>query len=509
MSRFPHLRQDFAASLVVFLVALPLCVGVAVASGVPAELGLVTGIVGGLVTGLLPGSSLQVSGPAAGLTVLVFEAVDTYGLPALGVIVLAAGVLQLVMGALRLGRWFRAISVSVVEGMLAGIGLVLIAGQLYAAAGLEAPAAGVDKILGLPGAVVAALGSPEALTPLAVGAGTVALMVLWRRMPGPAGAVPGALAAVLLATAVTLAFGLPVATVEVQGLLGAVQPPGADAFGELASVGLIGTIVAFTLIASAESLFSAAAVDRLHDGPRTRYDKELMAQGAGNTVCGVLGALPMTAVIVRSSTNVRAGARTKASRVMHGVWLLLFAALLPSALALIPLPALAGILVHAGWKLIPFRPVVALWRGQRGEALILAVTAVSIVVVNMFEGVLIGLALSVVKTAWEASHAKLKVIDKGAGPIQVYLSGNATFLRLPRILDTLESLPEDRPVELNLTGLHHLDHACRTALGDWAEQHGAAGTVPVRITKGPKTRSTDHDTRVAAVQAPPGGSDPR
>ncbi|WP_189232207.1 SulP family inorganic anion transporter [Streptomyces flaveolus] len=483
ISAFPHWRQDLTASLVVFLVALPLCVGVAVASGVPAELGLVTGIVGGLVTGFLPGSSLQVSGPAAGLTVLVFGAVDTYGLPALGVIVLATGLLQLAMGALKLGRWFRAISLSVVEGMLAGIGLVLIAGQLYSAAGLEAPASGLDKIIGLPGAAADALGSTGALTSLALGAGTVAVMVLWKRLPKRVRTVPGALAAVGLATAVTAVFGLSVATVEVNGLLDSVQPPGADAFGELANVGLLGTIVAFTLIASAESLFSAAAVDRLHNGPRTQYDKELMAQGAGNSVCGLLGALPMTAVIVRSSANVGAGARTKASRVLHGVWLLLFAALLPSALALIPLPALAGILVHAGWKLIPFRGIVSLWRGHRGEALILVVTAVSIVAVNMFEGVLIGMALSVAKTAWEASHLKLEVVDKGAGPVQAHLSGNATFLRLPKMLESLEALPQDRPVELDLSGLHHLDHACRTALENWAERHSAAGTDPVKVTE--------------------------
>jgi MFS superfamily sulfate permease-like transporter len=482
MTKYPHLRQDFAASLVVFLVALPLCVGVAVASGVPAELGLVTGIVGGIVTGMMRGSSLQVSGPAAGLTVLVFEAVREFGLPVLGVLVLATGLLQLLMGALKLGRWFRAISVSVVEGMLAGIGLVLIAGQLYSVADAKAPASGLAKIAGLPGALAQAAGNTEALTSLALGAGTIAVLVLWKRLPRQVRTVPGPLAAVGLATLVTVAFSLPVATVEVKGLLGAIQPPGAEAFGELASVGVLATIVAFTLIASAESLFSAAAVDRLHDGPRTEYDKELMAQGAGNTVCGVLGALPMTAVIVRSSANVQAGAKTKASRVMHGVWLLLFAALLPAALALIPLPALAGILVHAGFKLIPFRGIVSLWRGHRGEALILVVTAVSIVAVNMFEGVLIGLALSVAKTAWEASHVKLEVIDKGAGPIQAYLSGNATFLRLPKILDSLEALPQDRPVELNLSGLHHLDHACRTALENWAERHSTAGTEPVRLT---------------------------
>ncbi len=482
LSKFPHLRQDFLASVVVFLVAVPLCVGVAVASGVPAELGLVTGIVGGLVTGLMRGSSLQVSGPAAGLTVIVFEAVSEFGVGTLGVIVLIAGLLQLAMGFFRIGRWFRAISVSVVEGMLCGIGLVIIAGQLYAAAGLKAPETGIGKITGLPRAFADALGSTEALASLAIGAGTIAVIVLWSRMPKRARSVPGALAAVVLATAITLGLGLPVATVEVEGLLGVVQPPGAEAFGELASPAIWGTIIAFALIASAESLFSAAAVDRLHDGPRTEYDKEMVAQGTGNTVCGLLGALPMTAVIVRSSANVNAGAKTKASRVLHGVWLLLFAAALPFALALIPLPALAGILVHAGWKLIPFRQVAALWREHRGEAAILVVTALAIVVVNMFEGVLIGLALAVAKTAWEASHVRLDVIDKGAGPIEAHLAGNATFLRLPKILDTLESLPQDRPVELDLSGLHHLDHACRTALESWAERHSATGIEPVKLT---------------------------
>ncbi|MGW0190500.1 SulP family inorganic anion transporter [Streptomyces sp. NPDC003362] len=482
MTKFPHIRQDFLASVVVFLVAVPLCVGVAVASGVPAELGLVTGIVGGLLTGLMPGSSLQVSGPAAGLTVIVFEAVSEFGVGTLGVIVLIAGLLQLAMGFLKIGRWFRAISVAVVEGMLCGIGLVIIAGQIYAAAGLEAPDSGVGKIVGLPGAFADALGSTEALTSLAIGAGTIAVIVLWKKLPKAVRSVPGALAAVVLATVATAAFGLPVATVEVEGLLGVVQPPGAEAFGELASPAIWGTIVAFALIASAESLFSAAAVDRLHDGPRTQYDKEMIAQGTGNTVCGLLGALPMTAVIVRSSANVNAGARTKASRVLHGVWLLLFAAAMPWALALIPIPALAGILVHAGWKLIPFRQIVDMWRSHKGEALILVVTAVAIVAVNMFEGVLIGLALSVVKTAWEASHVRLEVVDKGAGPIQACLSGNATFLRLPKILDSLESLPQDRPVELDLSGVHHLDHACRTALENWAERHSHTGIEPVKLT---------------------------
>ncbi|MGP4086480.1 SulP family inorganic anion transporter [Streptomyces sp. KR55] len=477
-----YFKQDFAASVVVFLVALPLCVGVAVASGVPAELGIVTGVVGGLVTGLLPGSSLQVSGPAAGLTVLVFEAVHEHGLGALGVIVLATGLLQLGMGALRWGRWFRAISVAVVEGMLAGIGLVLIAGQLYAMTHSKAPSSGIDKIAGLPQMLAGSLDSAPAVASLLLGAGTIAVLVLWPRLPKKVRVVPGPLAAVALATITSLAFSLPVTDVTVKGLFSAIQPPTPSGFAGLADVGMVSTVLAFTLIASAESLFSAAAVDRLHDGPRTDYDKELMAQGAGNTVCGLLGALPMTAVIVRSAANVQAGARTKASRVLHGAWLLLFAALLPAALGVIPIPALAAVLVHSGFKLIPVKELVSLWRGHRGEAVILVVTAVSIVAISMFEGVLIGLALAVGKTAWEASHVRLEIVDKGAGPVQAHLSGNATFLRLPKILDTLEAIPQDRPVDLDLSRVHHLDHACRTALENWAERHGATGAAEAKVT---------------------------
>ncbi|MFH9725265.1 SulP family inorganic anion transporter [Streptomyces sp. NPDC017254] len=476
-----HLRHDLAASLVVFLVALPLCIGVAVASGVPAELGLITGIVGGLVTGPMRGSSIQVSGPAAGMTVLVFEAVRTLGLAVLGVAVLLAGLLQIVMGLLRWGRWFRAISLSVVEGMLAGIGLVIVAGQLYAAAGIDAPASGPDRLAGLPAALWRALTGTATLAALAVAAATVLVVVGWRRMPGRVRTVPGALVAILLAALATALLELPLATVRVSGVLNAVSVPGADAFAAVTDLALLGTVLAFVLIASAESLFGAAAVDRLHDGPRTDYDKELMAQGCGNTVCGLLGALPMTAVIVRSAANVQAGARTKASRVLHGVWLLLFAALLPGTLEHVPLAALAGILVHAGWRLIPFRGVVTLWRGHRGEALVLVVTAVAIVAVNMLEGVLIGLALSVGKAAWDASHLRVDRTDDGLGPVRVRLSGNANFLRLPKLLDVLEALPRDRPVELDLSGLHHLDHACRSALEAWAERHCTAGPGHVRL----------------------------
>ncbi|MEU2744160.1 SulP family inorganic anion transporter [Streptomyces sp. NPDC007095] len=467
-------RADLSASLVVFLVALPLCVGVAIASGVPAELGLVTGIVGGLVAGVLPGSSLQVSGPAAGLTVLVYEAVQTYGLRALGVLVLGAGLVQLTLGALRLGRWFRAVSVAVVQGMLAGIGLVLIAGQVYAMGDASAPASGLGKIAGL----VSLPGDADPVA-LAVGGATVVVLLLWPRWRRGARVVPAPLPAVALAAGVTGVFDLSVRRVEVRGLLDAVQPPSLADLGRLTEVGMLGTVVAFALIASAESLFSAAAVDRLHRGPRTDYDRELIAQGAGNAVCGALGALPMTAVIVRSAANVQAGAQTKVSRVLHGVWLLVFTVVVPGVLGIIPVAALAGLLVHAGCKLVPVREVRVLWRGHRGEVVVLGVTAVAIVVGNLFEGVLVGLALAVAKTAWDISHVHVETEDRGTAGMVVRVMGNATFLRLPKLLDALEALPHDRDVRLELGGLRHVDHACAAALERWAaaRDHERVATI--------------------------------
>ncbi|QXJ21946.1 SulP family inorganic anion transporter [Actinomadura graeca] len=485
------LRGEISASLVVFLVALPLCAGVAVASGVPAGLGLITGIVGGLVVGLLPGSSLQVSGPAAGLTVLVYEAVQEYGLGALGAIVMAAGLAQVALGMLRMGRWFRAISVAVVEGMLAGIGLTIIAGQLYAMAGATAPGSGIAKIAGVPELLLDSAGSGPALAALGIGVTTIGLLMGWPYLPRRVRAVPAPLAAVALATGLSLLLDAPVARLKVEGLLGSIQPPGGDDLARLAEVGVIGTVVAFALISSAESLFSAAAVDRMHDGPRTDYDKELMAQGFGNTLCGALGALPMTAVIVRSSANVQAGAKTKASRVLHGFWLLLFAALLPGLLEVIPLAALAGVLVFAGWKLIPLAQLRRLWREHRGESVILVVTAVAVVSLNLFEGVLLGLLLAVVKSAWDTSHLQIQVHgvdddgDEPRRPVRVTLTGNATFLRLPQIIDTLDGLPHHRPVELDLTGVRHLDHACRTALTGWVDRHNQAIPAPAPVEDRP------------------------
>lgn len=367
--------------------------------------------------------------------------------------------------------------------MLAGIGLIIIAGQLYAlAAAVDMPAGNADKILKLPSLIGDLIGSANARSSAMIGLGVIAIIVTWSRLPARVRIVPAALVAVALAAAATAWLRLPIAMIEIRGLSAAIQPPDASRFVALTDLGLLTTIVAFTLIASAESLFSAAAIDRLHTGARTQYNKELIAQGAGNAVCGLLGALPMTAVIVRSAANVDAGAKTRASRVFHGVWLLLFTAMLPTVLGLIPTAALSGLLLYAGWKLLPVSKLVPMWREHRGEATVLVVTAAAILTAGMLEGVVIGLLAAVIKTAWETSHVHIAVEDRGHGPIRVTLAGSATFLRLPKMLDTLEPLPAAGPIELDLSGLRHLDHACRTALTSWAQRRNdSSDNQPVQL----------------------------
>jgi MFS superfamily sulfate permease-like transporter len=475
---------DLGASLVVFLVAVPLCVGVAVASGVPAELGIVTGIVGGLVVGLLPGSTMQVSGPAAGLTVLVASAVDQHGLGALGVIVLGAGVVQILLGVSRLGTWFRAISPSVVQGMLAGIGLVLILGQIYPVGGLTQPESTWAKFAGIPDLLITAVTTSEGISGLVLAVVALVIMAAWKKVPGPLGLVPGALIAVVVTSAAAALLAMPVQKVEVGSLLAALNVPTAADWGDLVTPAVLGSILTFALIASAESLFSAAAVDRMHDAPKTQYNKELVAQGAGNAICGVFGALPMTAVIVRSSANVQAGAKTKLSRVLHGFWLLLFVVLLPGVLAFIPTGVLAALLIQAGWKLLELRQVVALVREHRSEAFVLVLTAGMIVGTDLLIGTLTGLAVAIVKTAIEVSRLSVKA-EHGDEHVHVELGGNATFLRLPRLLDHLEQLPTGKHVHLDLTMVRHLDRACHQAVEHWAAQRRRGNcTVEVALPAG-------------------------
>ncbi|MFE1441487.1 SulP family inorganic anion transporter [Streptomyces sp. NPDC058739] len=507
------LGTEITASLVVFLVALPLCIGVAVASGVPAELGIVSGVVGGLVVGAARGSTLQVSGPAAGLAALVAETVAEHGVAALGVIVLGSGVLQIVLGLVRLGRMFQAISLAVVQGMLAGIGLPLMFSQLYPMSDAKAPGTPVENIAGVPALAAGVAADPQAAIAAGLGVVTIVLSFLWKKVPGPVRKIPAALVAVGIGIAVAALPGVNVRTLRVGDLADAVDVPGPGQFALLADAGIVTAVLTFTVIASAESLFTAAAVDRMHSGPRTKYNSELLAQGAGNTVAGLLGALPVTAVVARSSANVQAGARTRISRTLHGVWLLAFALLLPQVLALIPISVLAGVLVHSGWKLFAPEEFPKMWRADRAEFAVMTLTTAVITVTALLEGVLVGLLAGVVVAALRMSQAvvRLRTADDTA---EVVVAGNATFLRLPRLIEGLEqAAASGRPrIRLDLSAVTHLDHACRTQIDEFTAQQRGAGVLvdvlmPRQADEQPQ-QAAEHP-QPAAQQRQPGAEQPR
>jgi MFS superfamily sulfate permease-like transporter len=459
-------RREMLASIVVFLVALPLCMGIAIASGVPPAAGLITG--------------LQVSGPAAGLAVIVWELVQTHGIGALGWIVLVAGAIQLAAGLSGLGQWFRAVSPAVIHGMLAGIGVLIFASQFHVMVDDGPRGSGLANLIAIPEAVYKGFAPADGsvhFQAAMIGLLTLGIMIFWKRaVPGPLKVVPAPLAAVVFATFAASLLGLGISRVDIPN-----QLTDAIAFPTLADLNALGFGVlvsglALAFVASAETLLCATAVDKMHDGPRTQFNRELAAQGVGNLICGGLGALPMTGVIVRSSANVEAGARTRASALLHGVWLLVFCAALPFVLTQIPTAVLAAVLVFTGYKLVNVAAVRELARFGRYEVFIYAATLVGIVGADLLTGVVLGICLSVARVFYKVSHLSvtLRECDE-PGRYHLDLDGSATVLRLPKLAEVLEQVPRDADLHVDFEHLNYIDHACLDLLMAWEKQHASMG----------------------------------
>lgn len=463
------------ASIVVFLVALPLCMGIAIASGVPPALGLITGIIGGLVVGFLAGQPLQVSGPAAGLAVMVWQLVDDFGLAALGLAVLIAGIVQLAAGIAGLGRWFRAVAPAVIQGMLAGIGVLIFASQFHVMVD-DAPRENAFKnLLYIPEAIEKAIfpldGSVHHMA-AGIGALTILSILLWNRLrPKALKMLPGPLIGVVAATALASFASFPIARVQVPtNLLTSFNWLSLDVLDLLTIPAFWASAVGMAIIASAETLLCATAVDRMHNGERTQYNKELRAQGIGNMLCGIVGALPMTGVIVRSSANVEAGGKTKWSAILHGAWILLLVAFLPQVLALIPTASLAAILVYTGWKLFGVDRLRTLAATGWSEVFIWSATVVMIVATDLLIGVATGFALALGRLL--LTFARLDVDIRGRGlRYEVELRGAATFMSIPKLAEALESIPDNCEVHFHLDRVAYIDHACIELLEDWRERH--------------------------------------
>lgn len=463
---------DIAASFVVFLVAVPLSLGIAVASGAPVQAGLIAAVVGGIVVGLFGGAPFQVSGPAAGLTVMVYGFVQQFGFKTVGVIVVLAGLMQVAMGIGRLAKVALAVSPAVLHAMLAGIGILITLGQLQVIFGSTPKGSAWLNVSALP-ALVAAPNTSA----LAVGLVTFGALVSWAKWVAPHfKLIPGSLVAVILGTVVSFIVPGDISRVSIgSDLLAGFALP---SLGEHTLGSVMSAALALTIVASAESLLCAVATDQLHTGKRANLDRELLAQGLGNTLCGLVGGLPITGVIVRSSANIASGATTRLSAILHGVWVALFVVLGSGLLTKLPLAALAALLVHVGINLVKMKEAKRII--GFGEGSVYFVTVAGVVFINLLWGIGIGFALALFFQLRPLTTLEVELKTKG-DELDVTLGGRLSFLAVPALTDWLRRVPEGKTVHLHFR-FTQIDQAAIEAIRAWAEPYERAGG---RIVKAP------------------------
>ncbi|MGW7445683.1 SulP family inorganic anion transporter [Kitasatospora sp. NPDC054795] len=498
----PRIRwaQDLSASLVVFLIAVPFSLGIALATGAPLTAGLAAAAAGGILVGLFGGTPLQVSGPSAALTVITAGLIARYGWQATCAITVAAGLLQLLLGARRVARTALAVSPAIVHGMLAGVGITIAIAQLHVVLGGSPQSSAIANILALPGQ----LSGPH---PAAVLAGTVtaAVLVGWPRLgrlPGRAGEfgarltkVPGPLAGVALATALVLALDLRLAHIELpawrpQSLLPAL-PHGPV-------LGLLAAVLTVTAVASVESLLSAVAIDRM--SRRTGdLDRELRGQGLANLVSGLVGGLPVAGGAVRSTANVRAGGRTRWASVLHGIWVLAAALALTGGLRHIPLAALAALVLVVGLQMVSFAHIRRVHRHR--EFPVYLITVLGVVAVGVLWGVAIGAGTAVLLALYRLTRAHVDVETGPDGTVTVRTHGPLTFTAVPRLSRALAGIPAGAGVTVIHDG-SFLDHAAYETLHTWRAAHQDAGGRVSMVTRRQDYEVLDPDGTVRAGSSP-------
>jgi len=430
----------------------------------------------------LGGGPLQVTGPTASLIVVLLGVEEKLGFASVGLIILLAGLIQVIAGLLRMGQWFRAVSPAVILGMLAGIGAVLLAQQFHVTVDDQPSRSALTNVLGMPRALIDVFdghpGHDGHLAAALIGLLTLFVLRFWKSFsPEKLHAIPPVVAAVVIATTTATLLGLPIQRVEFDSLSSGITLIDFESFrGVLGRPSVWQMAFTVAILASAESLLTAAAVDGMHMGARTRFDRELAAQGVGNALCGIVGALPLAGVIVRSSANVEAGARSRWATVLHGVWMLAFVLLLPGLLRLIPLSALAATLVLTGFRLIQYPAIRALWKESRGEGAICIVVAVTVFATDLLSGVVLGVGLSVGKLVYTFSRLHIRTrTDSTTGRVTLVLEGTATFLRLPKLASAFEGVLPGTVLHVDFKGLSYIDHTCLTLLTNWKKQHEATG----------------------------------
>ena len=486
------LRKDIPAGLVVFLVALPLCLGIAQASGLPPFVGLLTGVIGGLVVTTFSPSKFAVSGPAAGLVTIVTGAIETLGsFSALLLALIIAGVLQFLLGVVRAGRFITLVPGTVIKGMLAAIGILLIIQQIPVALG----AGEENEVDGL---AIAGAFSVSISAIVVSGAG---LLILWAwgtsavKKSRALGWIPGPLVAVLFGCMATvlgdrlfpeLVNNLPRISLptfdSLQALTGELQTPNWAAWQNPA---VYMVAVTLAIVASLETLLSQEALKKLRpQNPPPSPDKEMRAQGIGNLVSGFLGGLPVTAVIVRSSVNVSAGAQSKISILIHGVLLLVCGLYFSNLLNAIPLASLAAVLLYTGYKLAAPKLFVEHARHGAQQLVPFLATIGGILVFGMLAGIGIGLVTQVLFSIYKSHHNAL-MLTRYDDHYVLRFQQNLTFMHNPRLKGLLAEIPENSVVIVDHDNAEYLDPDVKAVLKDFGEGARQRGIVlnqwPVKL----------------------------
>jgi MFS superfamily sulfate permease-like transporter len=496
---FKYIKNDLPASVVVFFVALPLCLGIALASGAPLFSGVIAGVIGGIIVGSLSGSQLGVSGPAAGLAAIVFTAiVDLGGYENFLLAVVLGGVIQLIFGFLKAGIIGYYFPSSVIKGMLTGIGIIIILKQIPHFFGYDSDPEGDFSFLQVDGENTFSE-IIKSFKHISFGSTTIALlgmaiMLLWDTVLAKKAkffkVIQGPLVAVVIGvlyytlTANDLIFG-----VAAENLVSVPVPDSASSFFSQFSFPNFGAImnpkiwiVAFTiaLVASLETLLCVEAADKLDPEKRvTPTNRELLAQGTGNILSGLIGGLPITQVIVRSSANVQSGGRTKLSAIIHGFLLLISVILMPSILNRIPLSVLAAILLIVGYKLAKPSLFISMFKLGWKQFLPFAVTVVGIVFTDLLVGIGLGLGVGVVVIlikSYQNSHF-LHIEDKSNGlhKIKMTLAEEVTFFNKGAILKELDSLPDDTYLKIDVRKTRYLDNDIIEILEDFSAKAESKG----------------------------------
>lgn len=473
------LSKDIFASLVLFLVALPLCLGVSIASGVDPIKGIFTGIIGGVFIGILSAAPLQVSGPSAGLAVMVFHVVDVYGVQALVPLGIIVGIFQIATAYLRLGYLFQATPPALLKAMLSGVGALIAIAQLYVLFDFPMSSQGLKNLVGLP-TILTKIISLD-LTPSQIEAGVVGVIVIgilafWQtRRHKFFEYFPGPLVSTVFASALVYFTGWQMKMIQLpKNIFGeAFNINYAEAFA-ITDISFYLYACGFAFVASAETLLCVSAVDKMAK-TTSSYNKQIMVQGIGNLLVGSIGAIPVVGVIVRSAANVEFGAKTKLSSILHGIWITIFL-FIPGALNLVPIPALAGLLIFTGIRLLDISHVWDYIRNYNKTSLIFFSTFTLTVTVDLLAGVVAGFVVAVGILVFDVLKFDLEIMQQGENKVLKF-KGKLSFLDLPVISKKLagENLEDLTNLEICLQEVEYLDPAIYQHFSDLKDKLEAQG----------------------------------